>query len=99
MNPETTTEAVLKDGSENVVTWQDRLVDEIGELNDRIEKLTDFIENSETFAGLDDASRDRLLRQRVAMQAYCDILLERLEAASPAVEPVEEPRVGAESEG
>jgi hypothetical protein len=79
-------------------TWLERLTAEGMELEDRIDKLSDFIENSSTFAGLDDPERDRLLRQRVAMQAYHGILIERLEAAAPAVEASEEAQGGTEPE-
>lgn len=83
----------------DATTWLERLIAEEVDLEYRLRKLTDFIENSPTFAGLSDPERDQLLRQRVAMQAYHAILVERLDPAAPAAPPVEQDASDEHQEG
>jgi hypothetical protein len=56
---------------------QERVVTEKFELDQKLIKLTKFLD-SELFTSLAAAERDRLRRQRDAMQVYSDILGERI---------------------
>ncbi len=58
-------------------SFQQRVVDEKKELDDKINKLCVF-ETSPTFQNLPDDERDRLRRQRLIMIDYSDILRERI---------------------
>lgn len=58
---------------------QQRVVDEQHELADRINKLSTFLVG-ETFKALGNAEQSRLRRQRTAMEAYDQVLLERIAA-------------------
>lgn len=58
---------------------QQRVIQELRDLNDKIEKLTAFFDNP-IFATLDPAEQDRLQRQIVHMRAYAMILVERIAA-------------------
>lgn len=58
---------------------QDRVVDEKTQLDDRLAKLTVFLE-SQTFAGLDAAEQGRLRRQRTIMGQLSEVLAERIAA-------------------
>lgn len=58
---------------------QQRVVDEKGDLDEKIEKLSRFIDG-ETFLTLDMAERTRLETQRIAMRTYSAILQERIDA-------------------
>lgn len=66
---------------------QQRVVEEKCELDERLAKLVDFIENNPTFTSkvLIDAERDRLRRQRGKMEELSAILGERIAAFDPAV--------------
>lgn len=59
---------------------QERVVTEEQELDSKIEKLHVFIEDSPAFDGLPKTEKDRLRRQKFAMQIYRDILHERIAA-------------------
>lgn len=58
---------------------QQRVVDESNEVNDRAKKLAQF-QQTDVFAGLDEAEQKRLNRQMHIMELYCDVLRERIEA-------------------
>lgn len=58
---------------------QQRVVCEKEELDSRLTKLKEFF-TTELFASLDDAEIDRMLRQADHMQAYSDVLGERIGA-------------------
>jgi hypothetical protein len=58
---------------------QERVVQERKELNEKIEKLCKFIQ-SETFAALDAAEKNRMGRQLKAMISYENALGERIDA-------------------
>lgn len=68
---------------------QQRVIDELSELNDKMVKLETFVDTP-LFATLDEAERRRLMAQHGAMFAYSSILAERIAAfpvgtsASPA---------------
>ncbi len=62
---------------------QQRVVDELNELNQRMTKLEAFAK-SEIFRSLDEAERGRLMAQHGAMNAYSNILQERIAAFAPA---------------
>jgi hypothetical protein len=59
---------------------QQRVVAEKAELNEKLTKLSEFIEMSPIFAGLPDDERERLVRQKSCMQEYSEILGERISA-------------------
>lgn len=58
---------------------QQRVVDEHGELTERLEKLKAFFSNP-VFVALDSGEQDRMRRQADAMQDYADVLTERIAA-------------------
>lgn len=66
---------------------QQRVVEEKRELDERLAKLVDFIENNPTFKStvLIEAERNRLRRQRTKMEELSQILGERIAAFDPAV--------------
>jgi len=55
-----------------------RLIAEKNDLKDKIEKLKDFFD-TETFANLDEISRDLLREQELVMIKYLYILEDRIE--------------------
>jgi hypothetical protein len=59
-------------------TFLDRLLAEQMELNDRLVKLGDFINDNPTFHALPEKQKSLLVQQRRLMAAYSDILLERI---------------------
>lgn len=58
-------------------TFLDRMNVERMELQERVSKLDAFI-NGETFGGIDQEERERLLGQRTAMGHYLEILSARI---------------------
>lgn len=58
--------------------WQERVVEEHRELNDRVCKLRAFLSTDAVVLSL--VERDRLVRQRVFMEAYLQVLTERIAA-------------------
>ncbi len=64
---------------------QQRVIDEKLELDAKAKKLSDFIGNSETFAGLDHSEQDRLREQCEVMWRYSKILGQRIEAFDSVV--------------
>lgn len=64
---------------------QQRVVEEKRELDERLAKLVDFIENNPTFKStvLIEAERNRLRRQRTKMEELSQILGERIAAFDP----------------
>jgi len=58
---------------------QQRVVDELNDLEDKIRKLTDFI-LSDKFTAIvpDQDERDRMIIQNAQMNAYANTLLERI---------------------
>lgn len=63
----------------DVPPHQQRVLAEKTELDDRLTKLQTFFSNS-IFSGLPADEQDRLQRQAIAMQAYSEVLGERIEA-------------------
>ena len=61
---------------------QQRVVDEQSELNEKINKLSDFIKTSPLFEGLPIDEQERLMRQKYYMIEYSDVLAERIAAFS-----------------
>lgn len=59
--------------------FQERVVEEKKELDDKLSRLRPFIEGA-TFKTLPDAEQDRLIRQRRLMEEYSDVLGERIAA-------------------
>ena len=57
---------------------QQRVVDEANELEDKLTKLSAFIESSPVFAGLDSMQQDLLKAQAGVMSAYLQILKLRI---------------------
>jgi len=75
-------------GAVNVSLWQPhqrRVMIEHEELNEKLWKLHEFINGSDTFKELPTEEQDRLKRQLTAMSEYHGILAERIDAfAVPA---------------
>ncbi len=65
--------------SSDVPPHQQRVLDEKAELDDRSTKLQAFFSNP-IFSGLPADEQDRLQKQAVAMQAYSEVLGERIAA-------------------
>lgn len=59
--------------------YQQRVVDEKAELDEKIEKLAGFI-NGDALTDVDTDERVRMFRQLVVMRHYAKILGERIEA-------------------
>lgn len=57
---------------------QERVVNEQVELQDKLTKLTAFIETSKIYADLPQPERDSLFRQAIHMREYNGVLLERI---------------------
>ncbi len=57
--------------------FQQRVVDEKRELDDRLSKLQVFLAGGQ-FNGLDAAEKDRLCRQESLMSAYSNVLRDRI---------------------
>lgn len=57
--------------------WQQRVVDEKAQLDERFVKLGKFMEDN-AFFQLPEAERERLKRQYAAMKAYTEVLGERI---------------------
>ncbi len=60
--------------------YQQRVVDEAGELRHRIAKLTDFIAADKSFSSIPAEEQARLKRQLVAMNEYLLIINDRIGA-------------------
>jgi hypothetical protein len=65
-----------------LLPYQQRVVDEKAELDERLAKLRAFI-RSEAFEDVAPAERHRLLRQRDAMTGYSFVLGQRIDAFRP----------------
>lgn len=57
--------------------WQQRVVDEAGELRERLDKLNKFMDSG-GHKLLPDADADLLVRQRTHMTLYLEVLDERI---------------------
>ena len=57
---------------------KDRLVNEHSELSEKIEKLSKFIQDSDTFKTLNETNQSLLERQLNVMLDYQQILIERI---------------------
>ena len=68
--------------------YQQRVVDEKSELDEKSTKLGEFIESSPIFSGLPDDEKERLVRQKSCMSEYSEILGERIAAFVPPVQIV-----------
>ena len=60
--------------------FQQRVVDEKAELDDKLAKLVKFIEGSDIFKTIPEAEQTRLVRQAGFMRQYSDVLKERIAA-------------------
>ncbi len=65
--------------NEVIPEHQERVLDEMFELNKKITKLDFFIENSEVFKNLDEDEQVRLIQQVRAMEYYFSVLIERIQ--------------------
>lgn len=61
---------------------QQRVIDEKDELDSKLQKLSAFFDTP-IFAGLNEAEKQRLVRQEAAMDAYSQVLGERIAAFHP----------------
>jgi hypothetical protein len=60
--------------------YQQRVIDEKSELDEKIAKLGDFIQSSAIFQDLPSDEKERLVRQHSCMGEYSEILGERISA-------------------
>jgi uncharacterized protein YdcH (DUF465 family) len=58
--------------------YQKRVVEEKNQLDDKIAKLTNFINTSEDYMELSSIEQERLREQLTVMQRYAEILSERI---------------------
>tara|TARA_R100001086_G_scaffold166609_1_gene90371 strand:+ start:448 stop:651 length:204 start_codon:yes stop_codon:yes gene_type:complete len=65
-------------------SYQQRVVDEKRELDEKATKLSNFIGTSDTFVTIDPEEQERLKEQCEIMWQYSDILGKRIEAFTPA---------------
>lgn len=70
--------------------YQQRVIDEKKELDDKIEKLTSFLTNDEQRSKVSDQEADRMQRQLDCMNAYSGILGERIDAFGEVATPDED---------
>jgi hypothetical protein len=66
------------DTNKELAPHQQRVVQERNELNEKIEKLTAFIEDSPIFRALPDIDAEHLIGQRGAMLLYKEYLDRRI---------------------
>lgn len=66
-------------GKKLLKPFQQRVVDEKRELDEKLARLTNFV-STETFLDLPKAEKDRLNRQHEAMIDYSQVLAERIAA-------------------
>jgi capsid portal protein len=59
---------------------QQRVIDEMTELNIKLDNLSKFIQESALFIKLDDEEKNRLLKQHGIMMEYSNILQDRINA-------------------
>ena len=59
--------------------YQQRVVEEKSELDEKLEKLRDFIFHNSVFRTLPPRERQLLVRQQTAMATYSRVLRERIE--------------------
>lgn len=64
----------------NLAPHQQRVVDEKSELDEKLGKLHDFIQDNPIFKTLPDGEQKLLQRQDLVMAEYSQILSERIEA-------------------
>jgi len=62
--------------------WQQRVVDEKAELDEKLSKLQEFIEFSPSFSTLETRDARLLMQQEYIMRNYSDILAKRIERFS-----------------
>lgn len=67
-------------------SYVNRMKDELEELKDRYQKLSDFIFKSPLFSKLTFDKRELLHRQYKVMKDYCDILYDRIRLENTATE-------------
>lgn len=65
--------------NEVIPEYQERVLDELFELNKKITKLDFFIENSDIFKKLNKDEQERLIQQVRAMEYYFSVLVERVQ--------------------
>lgn len=60
--------------------WQQRVVDELTQVEDRWTRLNAFIQTPPQFEAQSEQEQERLLRQERIMKDYIEVLRERIEA-------------------
>ena len=63
----------------NLPSHQERVVTEYSELLIKVEALSNFINSNPIFQGLEEAEKERLMQQHLAMSYYLIVLKERIE--------------------
>ena len=70
--------SILLSGYDSLAPHQKRVITELVELNERIEKLNKFINESTTYADLEESEQDLFIQQLYSMEYYFNILIERI---------------------
>jgi hypothetical protein len=65
--------------SKSALPHQQRVIAEANDLGDRVSKLKLFIDENEIFKGLGKDEQFRMTKQLVFMDAYFDVLKERID--------------------
>ena len=73
----------MNDNKKTPTTFLERLNNEHSELNEKVEKLEDFIENNPTFKTVGEMQRVLLVTQLNAMKLYLYTLDERIWDLTP----------------
>ena len=73
-----TLEDIIEDDIELLPEHQQRVYNEVYELDNKIEKLDCFITDNPIFKTLDESEQTRLIQQVRGMQYYFSILVERI---------------------
>ena len=69
---------ILLSGYDSLAPYQQRIVTELGDLHEKIEKLSKFINESIIYANLNESEQDLLIQQFHSMEYYFGILIERI---------------------
>lgn len=62
-----------------MLDWQQRVVDERNELQEKVNRLTNFVYNNSTFSLLPEIERNALKYQRQLMCGYVSVLNGRID--------------------
>lgn len=75
--------------SSNLAPWQQRVLDELAQLTERLDKLATYLQ-SDSYSQLSEEDQRLLSDQAEVMVAYQAILQARIDSWSKAAEPTEQ---------